>query len=313
MDLKCTNKTNVFADWLSVTCSPEISFVTGIPDDDGIGGSDPLAFVLDSFGGSIHDFSRPGCLVYFVGKGTVKIQESKNFHSASFSGAALQAIRELGKLDYLLSSIAAVPHSITRLDAALDTSQDGADVFAHYQNLYSRADRYPKLTRKAVMPSYISSRRASDGRVTGTINIGGIKNTKVSARIYDKQAEVLSKQALHIPSTTRYELTVRRDMNPSLRDVSDPTSIFWHYMGNTVLKRPSTAPVWTSGWGGAWNMVVEKPLVYQVVKAKIENNPELLRIFELAAMMSGNGRLEALNMIKRKHVDIDTKKQKKSA
>lgn len=309
MNLKCINKTAVFADWLSVTCSPELSFITGSPDS----GSDPLAYVLDSFGGTIHDFSRPGNLIYFVGKGTVKMQESKRFHSVSFSGAALSRIRELGKLDYLLSSLAAVPHSITRLDAALDTSQDGADVFSHYQDLYSRADRYPKLSRKTVMPSYISSRRASDGRSTGTINIGGIKNTKVSARIYDKQAEVLSKQSIHIPPTTRYELTVRKDMNPSLRDVSDPTAIFWHYMGNTVLKSPTNTPKWSKGWGGAWNMVCEKPLVYQVVKAKIQSNPELLRIFELASTMSVDGREIAFNMIKREHVDQDIQKPKVSA
>jgi hypothetical protein len=194
----------------------------------------------------------------------------------------------------------------------MDTDQDGANVYAHFEKLYRNIDNYPKLTRKSVAPSYLSSRRLSDGRLTGTVNIGGYRGTKVSARIYDKQAEALSR-GITLPSTTRYELTVRKDMNPSLRDVSDPTAIFWHYMGNTVLKRPPDTPTWTSGWGGAWNMVFEKPLVYQVVKSKIQSNPELLRIFELAQSMSVDGREIAFNMIKREHVDTDDKKIKTSA
>jgi hypothetical protein len=300
MDLKCTSKTNVFADWLDVTCSPEQSFIESVQ------------YALDSFGGYMNDINKVGQISYSLGKGSVRLFETKRFHKVGISGAALLRIRELGKLDYFLSCIAEVPHSITRLDASMDTDQDGANVYAHFEKLYRNPDNYPKLSRKSVTPSYIGSRRLSDGRLTGTVNIGGYKNTKVSARIYDKQAESLSR-GVELPPTTRYELTVRKDMNPSLRDVSDPTAIFWHYMGNTVLKRPPDTPTWESGWGGAWNMVFEKPLVYQVVKAKIENNPELLRIFELAESMSGNGRLEALNMIKRKHVDTDTKKLKASA
>ena len=50
-------------------------------------------------------------------------------------------------------------------------------------------------------------------------------------------------------------------------------------------------------------MQVEKPLVYQVLKSKIESNPELQRIFELADSMSGDGREIALNMIKRVHLE----------
>jgi hypothetical protein len=300
MDLKCINKTNVFADWLDVTCSPDDSFV------------DSVIYALDSFGAYIRDLNDSGQISYTLGKGSIRIYQTKRFHKVGISGAALEAIRELNKLDYFLSCISENPHSITRLDASLDTDQDGANVYEHFEKRFSNPSKFPRLSRKVVTPSYISSRRTSDGRVTGTVNIGGYKNTKVSARIYDKQAESLSR-GVDIPPRTRYELTVRKDMNPSLRDVSDPTAIFWHYMGNTVLKRPSDAPVWSSGWGGAWNMVIEKPLVYQVVKTKIENNPELLRIFELASMMSANGRLEALNMIKRKHVDIDVKKLKHTA
>lgn len=300
MDLKCTQTTNVFADWLDVTCSPENSFI------------DSVQFALDSLGGNIEDLNQAGLLTYRLGKGTVRLYQTKRFHKIGISGSCLSHIRELGKLDYLLSVISEVPYAITRLDASLDTDQDGANVFSHFSNRFKAETSYPRLTRKRVIPTYISSRRSVDGKLTGTINIGGYKNTKVSARIYDKQAEALSR-GIELPPRTRYELTVRKDMNPSLRDVSDPTRIFWHYMGKSVLKRPTGIPEWTSNWGGAWNMSFEKPLVYQVVKAKIESNPELLRIFELAETMSGQGRLDALNLIKREHVDVSVNKLKISA
>jgi hypothetical protein len=53
-------------------------------------------------------------------------------------------------------------------------------------------------------------------------------------------------------------------------------------------------------------MTVEKPLVYQVVKSKIESNPELLRIFELADSMGDDGRTLALNMIRNLHVQSNS-------
>jgi hypothetical protein len=51
-------------------------------------------------------------------------------------------------------------------------------------------------------------------------------------------------------------------------------------------------------------MQVEKPLLYQVIKTKIENNPELLRIFELAESMSPDGRRIAMRMINDVHGEI---------
>jgi len=293
MNLSSHQTTSVFADWLDVTCSPERSFLSDVQ------------YALDSFGASISDASpldnlnARAKLLYQLGSGTVSLQRNKYFHKIGLSGAALRHIRSLGKLDFLLGSIGSVPHSITRLDCAVDVAMDGALTFAHYEKLFSKPERYPKLTRKTVKPSYFSSIRESDGKRTGTVNIGAYRNTKVSARIYDKQAEALDKRGEELPPTTRFELTVRKDMKPSLRDVSEPTAIFWHYMGRTLLKTPEGVPEWIPGWGGEWTMVVEKPLVYQVVKSKIETNPELIRIFELADSMSPDGRDIAINMIKR--------------
>ena len=291
MDLKCINQTKVFADWLDVTCSPEVSFF------------DSVQYAIDSMGGFIQSIDRSDRMVYSLGSGYITLLRSKHFHKVSVTGGALVRIRELGKLDYLLTCVSEVPHSITRLDAAMDTSQDGADVFSYFSRRFSSPSRYPNLTRKTVTPTYISSLRDSDNRRTGTINIGGYRNTKVSARVYDKQHEAMQKRGEELPPTTRYELTVRKDMKPSLRDVSEPTSIFWHYMGRTVLKAPQGVPEWSSTWGGTWSMEIEKPLLYQVVKSKIESNPELLRIFELADSMSPDGRSIAMNMIKRLHID----------
>jgi hypothetical protein len=301
MDLKCINKTNVFADWLDVTCSPDDSFL------------DSVQYAIDSFGAVISTAEYDGRIVYKLGDGYATLIKSTRFHKVSVSGTGLHRIRELGKLDYFLTCISEVPHSITRLDASLDTDQDGADVFAYFSRRFHSPSQNPKLSRKAVTPSYISSLRDSDGRRTGTVNIGGYKNTKVSARIYDKQHEALQKRNQQIPPTTRYELTVRKDMKPSLRDVSDPTAIFWHYMGKTVLKTPEGVPEWSPNWGGSWTMEIEKPLLYQVLKSKAENNPEFIRFFELADSMSPDGRTIALNMLKHNYLESRSISSKTSA
>lgn len=289
MNLTDITKTEVFADWLSVTCSPESSFM------------DSVQYALDSMGGAIISIDK--AYTYSLGNGTVRLQRTPHFHSVSISGGSLSRIRELRKLEYLLSCISEVPHSITRLDVAIDTAQDGADVIDYYHKRFSKSSRYPKLSRKTVEPSYMLNRRASDDRMTGTVYIGHTRGTKVSARIYDKQAELLQKTGAQVPLTTRYELTVRKDMQPSLRDVFQPSAIFWHYMGKTLIKAPYDVPTWEHGWGGSWNMQVEKPLVYQVLKSKIQDNPELQRIFELADSMSPDGRDIAINMIRRSHLE----------
>lgn len=287
MDLTQVTSTSVFADWLSVTCSPEHSFLKSVQ------------YAIDSLGGSITAVDK--ATTYSLGNGTIRIQSTPHFHSVSISGGSLARIRELRRLDYLLTCFAEVPHSVTRLDVALDTNQDGPDVIDHYHKRFSSSSRYPKLSRKTVEPSYILKRRSSDNRLTGTVYIGHTKGTKVSARIYDKQADLLDKNGVSVPPTTRYELTVRKDMKPSLRDVFQPSAIFWHYMGNTLIKRPPDVPKWHPGWGGSWTMKVDKPLLYQVLKTKIQDNPELHRIFDLADSMSADGRDIALRMIRDTH------------
>ncbi len=289
MNLTQVTSTEVFADWLTVTCSADNSFV------------DSVQYAIDSMGGSIASLDKSQ--TYTLGNGTIRIQCTPHFHSVSISGRSLFRVRELRKLDYLLSCFSEVPHSITRLDVALDTDQDGADVISHYRKRFRKSENHPRLSRKAVEPTYLLKRRPIDDRLTGTLYIGHTKGTKVSARIYDKQLELIEKQGIDVPPRTRYELTIRKDMNPSLRDVIQPTAIFWHYMGKTLIKCPPEVPKWEPGWGGSWTMQVEKPLVFQVLKSKIESNPELQRIFELADSMSGDGREIALNMIKRVHLE----------
>lgn len=242
MDLNSEVSSGVFADWLDVTCSPK-------PGESFL---DDVQYALDSLGAYVNKFEKEdkdrSKLTYHLGSGTILLIRSKRFHKVGCSGSALSEIRYRCKLDYFLSCIGSVPHSITRLDVALDFNVDGADIFSAYEKRYSKPSRYPKLTRKTVTPTYISSLRPSDGRRTGTVNVGGYKNTKVSARIYDKQHQMLEKFGEEIPPTTRFELTVRKDMSPSLRDVSEPTAIFWHYMGRSVLKAPKGVPSWEVGW-----------------------------------------------------------------
>lgn len=84
------------------------------------------------------------------------------------------------------------------------------------------------------------------GDESGTVYLGA-KQAKVKARVYDKRLERLEKHLADPGPWTRYELVGSSDLGISLRDAGDPAPFFWHYMGHTVLERPSDVPAWTPG------------------------------------------------------------------
>jgi hypothetical protein len=268
------SQSRVFCDHLTVTCSPDDSFLSDFAD------------ALACFGCPVL-FSDRDDLTYRVGShGTVKTKRTARWHLVSVSGSALRHFRSSGEFEALLSAIAAVPHTVTRLDVSSDVFCDFPEFLDGLDSVYP--DRRMRLTRKSQPASVLLSPRLTDGRLTGTYYVGKRGNT-VSLAVYDKQQEALDRRGESLPPTTRVELRVSREVGATLRDAVMPESLFYHYVPSDVLPRPDGVAEWSSH-AEPWQPSAASPVLdYQLLKRRIDNSPELGCLVDLAGRLGPEG------------------------
>jgi hypothetical protein len=255
----------VIADWLDVTYSPLSAPEQAVLD------------VLQQAGAECINSDNNGAS-WRVGSGVFKLQWKATFHRYSASGAVLEHLRLTGLYMDYLSALADAPHAVTRLDAAHDVLTDAAPIIAKLRR------RYPhecNLSRKALRTKSILEAR-EDGKESGTWYVGHKSKGRITARVYDKSLQMLNVHGVVIPECTRYELTFKKDMGPTLRDAAEPERIFWHHATPLLLKRPQDVSSWQSGWGGGWNYQRPETPLAGVLKARIESSAELAALAELA-------------------------------
>lgn len=257
----------VFCDWLDVTFKPTDSPVSQI------------RLWLDSMLCPVRYEDDQGAKVD-VGYGLISFDTRERFHRISASGAALEHFRLTGELENYLSLLASQPHTVTRLDAARDYPVDAPPFLRRLE------ERYPNdkvnLQRKALRVTRMYSSRDSDGALTGTWYVGHRSQARVTARVYDKQAEALEKRGEELPPTTRVELTFRKDHGCTLRDAAMPYSLYHQFASPALVEKPSDAPEWSphgEGWSGD---PVTPKLPLDLFKRRVEYSPELARLIELS-------------------------------
>ena len=168
----------IICDWLDVTFSPSEAPWPSVN-----------RLLLDA--GFDAESADRSTFVYRLGRATVMFGPSRGALRASFSGSACAALRDHGTWSDLLSELSSVPHRVTRVDAALDLSIDGADLVDLMRKRY--ASGAVNLGRKAVQTSVVLSVRP-DGRETGTWYAGRLTKARYTARVYDKAWEALQKR-----------------------------------------------------------------------------------------------------------------------
>lgn len=255
----------VICDWLDVTYAPDST-----PERD-------VLDVLQLAGAECISTDTKGA-VWRVGDGVFKAQYGYRFHRFSASGAVLEKLRGAGLFMEYLSALAGAPHAVTRMDAAHDVLTDAAPVLAKLRKRYPRECA---LTRKALRTKSILQTR-DDGKETGTWYIGHRSKGRVTARVYDKQLEMLERHGAEIPPMTRYELTFKKDIGVTLRDAAEPDRVFWHYASPVLLKRPEGVPEWSSGWGVGWHYEPPEIALAALLKARIESSADIQSILALA-------------------------------
>lgn len=255
----------VICDWLDVTFSPNDTPERAVLE------------VLQAAGAECLSNDDTGS-VWRVGDGVFKLQTRSNVHRYSASGSVLEKLRlENLFMDYL-SALSEAPHTVTRLDAAHDVLADTPPIIAKLRKRYPRECH---LSHKPLKTTSILEARA-DGKETGTWYVGHRSKGRITAKVYDKQNEMLVKRGVEIPPMTRYELTFKKDLGCTLRDAAEPERIFWQYAAPALLKRPKDVPAWEKGWAGGWSYTRPEVALGGLLKSRIESSAELRAILALA-------------------------------
>lgn len=244
---------------------------------------------LDAVGASVdYDEGEDGAL-WRVGDGTVKAKRYGPVVSLGASGAVLAGLRALGAFGAYLSAIGAVPHKVTRLDAAHDVSEDTPPVL---DRLVAKAasDAGLSLTRKRVLSRHVTRlvARREDGQDTGTCYIGS-RNAEVRAAIYDKREERLGRGLADVGPLTRYELRLKSGVGATLHDAMDPEALFWHYMSPGVLDRPEGVREWVSnaeGFAVEWG---DKPLPAALLVRRVQASADIADVVARARGLGPRG------------------------
>lgn len=269
-----------------------------------------FSYPLDGAAGVVDDLLDvvPGHLeregVYRAGYGgTIKFGRRAGVGWCSLSGGVLQALRETAALDGALGVVGSLPHRVTTLHATVDLPLDAPEVLS---KLYAVARRGEfALTRKAV-PLRAVTRVVSpsaDGRDTGTLYLGR-RTSSVWLKVYDKRQHILDLLAggasvplcLFPPGSaggdtgplTRYELALGRKVGVTLRDVSCPGPVFWHFMARWLPEHaPSPLPAWAPHAEGFEVARPEPDLLSQLDGAL--DAPAIRRLGRIAAALGPRG------------------------
>lgn len=217
--------------------------------------------------------------------GTIKIISKDTYVNISMSGGILRLCRETKTFTALMQTLAMYPHNITRVDIAYDVPVDGADSISSIQSKYPSGDiKMAKRTRKI---NYVLDNRF-DGRLTGTAYFQN-RNYKgtIFLRMYDKAHQSQNVLGYELSPTTRYELTVKR--GACLRDVTNPDSMFWHFMPSDVLRKPPSLSVelWFASELVSFDKSLSLSTDYEKLRYVIENSPSLLSIAKQASQTPG--------------------------
>jgi hypothetical protein len=191
---------------------------------------------------------------------------------------------------------------VTTLHATLDLLEEAPPVVAR---MYERGKAgLVSLTRKSIPPGHVKKyiSRDPEGRDTGTVYLGSRKSD-VWLKVYDKRAEMIDRYeasgsrlvtdvwpsgSVFPDPITRYEVSVGRKVGVTLRDVAEPSAVFWHFMRGLL---PDVAPA-----GVAWVPFAEgfevrryEPLPFASLELALDSVYPMKRIVRLCEALGPSG------------------------
>lgn len=276
-----------FADYLNIS----------VPLDSSDELRDSLLGVLDG----LQNFQEvtPGLFKFFVielenGKvvlrpfGSVKFGRRGKVATVSTSGGVLRLLRDHSLFDSYLAAIGSFPHRVTMLHATADflCSDVPSAINAVKDAAYAGE---LALTRKKILPKHCKHvfNLDVDGKETGTVYLGQKDNADVWAKVYDKRNERLSRGFAEPGSLARVEVACMSDVGVTLRDVADPTDIFYHHAGRTLVDVPPDFQGWEAH--GEGYVLGERPerSLFERFEWLISGSLDIRRAAEMALALYG--------------------------
>lgn len=220
--------------------------------------------------------------------GTLKFGRRGKVATISASGAILRLLRERGLYSEYLAAIGAFPHRVTMLHATADFLV--ADVPAAVQAVKAAAYAGDLvLTRKRILPSQCQHVFGVDvdGKETGTVYLGQRKNADVWAKVYDKRHERLSRGYADPGSLVRVEVAAMSAVGATLRDASDPTDLFWHFAGRSLVEAPADFAGWEPHGEGYVLGERRERTLFERFENLIAGSLDIRRLAEMAVQLYG--------------------------
>lgn len=237
--------------------------------------------LLDEMGVQVESHSAADKTVWRLDGGTLMAQRFGVVWSLSSSGQMLLGLRMLKLLPRFLAAIGSSPHRVTGMHATLDRKVSTPPEIERLLGMVTGSGLRMSRKQVALTAVDLHLQPQLDGSQTGSIYLGS-KKAEVRSIVYDKRAERISKGLPDLGhDLTRYELRLR-GVGATLRDVAEPTSIFWHYMAPDVLPRPDGVADWESR---ALDMQLDWPapqLPFERLVSRVYRSDDLAAILKLA-------------------------------
>lgn len=178
--------------------------------------------------------------------GTIKLDYYRKYRQISITGKCLVFLRSKPEMHSAFLQIFndESGYNITRFDATMDLSIAFHKIKDQYLSKFPDMRIQIGATNNKLRRIMYLMGMTDYGHHTGTIQLQDQKyKGDHKFVIYDKQQELLDKNELSIPPTTRYEQRLSKK-GATVHDILNAESIFWHFMPDSLIKNPTNAPKW---------------------------------------------------------------------
>lgn len=291
-----------FADYLNVTT----------PLDYGDSVQSGLLPVLEMLGPMTEE--APGVFRIFMASksglspsGVVKFKRRGQVVIVSASGGVLSLLRSSDLLGEYLAVLGECPHRVSMLHATADyvcTSPSSAVLSVKAAGMGGDL----ALTRKRLLPEHVKAflGMGASGLETGTVYLGNRANADVWGKVYDKQEERLARGLADPGPLVRIEIAVQSDVGATLRDAFDPSSLFFHFAGRSLVEVPPGIPTWSAhGEGYAGKPRVDRSVLDRLDRL-LESSLDVGRLVALAREAYGDKSGDVLARLIRKRCLVDS-------
>jgi hypothetical protein len=222
-------------------------------------------------------------------RGTFKLKVRGMVAIYSCSGGVIAALRAAKQFDQYLFCFADVEHRVSMLHATVDYSIEAPPALEEIYQKATSGNFY--LSRKSLQVSQVSRLQGKDlsGAETGTVYLGIRSNADVWAKAYDKRQERLAKGFADCGPMLRIEIAIQSKIGASLRDVSNPHDIFYHFAQRSMVVPPEGFNGWQShGEGFTLERKENDFTTWQRLWGIVENSTDLNRMIDLAVADYGS-------------------------